>query len=277
MDEAEHCGRLGIMNRGKLLALDFPSALKRDAVPGQAWNVVAQPLVGALDALTAAPGVRYVGLLGDHLHAITAPAAHTADTVTALLRGAGFARPPSSRPTSPSKTCSPSSPPANRPPPRNCMADLLLAALPSRSTPSDIQHSLTPIRVIREIRGQSLSRRGQWSWFKIASPALRYRTRMAVQKIGRYRILRQFGRAAPPWSTRAATPTGKQVAIKVFYTNVIAAEGFGARFAQLLPALAALDHPYLVPLLDYGTEGRRSPRRRRGLLPGAALHARRHW
>ncbi len=91
MDEAEHCGRLGIMNRGKLLALDSPSALKRNVVPGQAWDVVAQPLVGALDALTAAPGVRYVGLLGDHLHAITAPAAHTADTVTALLRGAGFA------------------------------------------------------------------------------------------------------------------------------------------------------------------------------------------
>ena len=91
MDEAEHCGRLGIMNRGKLLALGSPSALKRDVVPGQAWNVVALPLVGALDALTAAPGVRYVGLLGDHLHAITQPAAHTLESLTAVLRGAGFA------------------------------------------------------------------------------------------------------------------------------------------------------------------------------------------
>jgi len=90
MDEAEHCGRLGIMNRGRLLALDSPSSLKRDVVPGQAWNIVAQPLVGALDALTAAPGVRYVGLLGDHLHAITQPAAHTAATLTALLQAAGF-------------------------------------------------------------------------------------------------------------------------------------------------------------------------------------------
>jgi ABC-2 type transport system ATP-binding protein len=35
MDEAEHCGRLGIMNRGRLLALDAPSALKREVVPGE--------------------------------------------------------------------------------------------------------------------------------------------------------------------------------------------------------------------------------------------------
>jgi ABC-2 type transport system ATP-binding protein len=90
MDEAEHCGRLGIMNRGRLLALGSPTTLKREVVPGQAWNIVAQPLVGALDALTAAPNLRYVGLLGDHLHAITQPGAHTPASLTALLQKAGF-------------------------------------------------------------------------------------------------------------------------------------------------------------------------------------------
>lgn len=91
MDEAEHCGRLGIMNQGRLLALDSPSALKRTVVRGAAWDIVAQPLLPVLDALHQAPGLDYVGLLGDHLHAITSPGAHTADSLQAVLTRAGFA------------------------------------------------------------------------------------------------------------------------------------------------------------------------------------------
>jgi ABC-2 type transport system ATP-binding protein len=90
MDEAEHCGRLGLMHRGRLLAMDTPSALKRTAVQGQAWDVVAEPLLAALDTLAALPGVAYTGLLGDHLHAITRPEAHSAATLGAALAGAGF-------------------------------------------------------------------------------------------------------------------------------------------------------------------------------------------
>jgi ABC-2 type transport system ATP-binding protein len=91
MDEAEHCGRLGIMNRGRLLALDTPSALKRDVVPGQAWNVVATPLLRALETLEATPGLRYTGLLGDHLHAITELGTHTAQSLGAVLKAGGCA------------------------------------------------------------------------------------------------------------------------------------------------------------------------------------------
>jgi ABC-2 type transport system ATP-binding protein len=92
MDEAEHCGRLGIMNRGRLLALDAPSALKREVVPGEAWNVVAQPALGldALEALGRLPGVRQAGLLGDHLHAVTERGAQTAESLRAGLGAAGF-------------------------------------------------------------------------------------------------------------------------------------------------------------------------------------------
>ena len=90
MDEAEHCGRLGIMNQGRLLALDSPSALKRDVVAGVAWDIVAQPLISVLDALHVLPGVEHAGLLGDHLHAITTPGAHTADSLRAALSHAGF-------------------------------------------------------------------------------------------------------------------------------------------------------------------------------------------
>jgi ABC-2 type transport system ATP-binding protein len=73
MDEAEYCGRVGIMRDGKLLAMDTPAALKSSVIPGEVWEVYAEPLEAALAALTQADGVLRVGLAGDHLRAITRP------------------------------------------------------------------------------------------------------------------------------------------------------------------------------------------------------------
>ena len=86
MDEAEYCERLGIMSQGKLLAMDTPLALKTNALPGPAWDIVVQPLIPALAALERTPGVAQVALRGDHLHAITAGAGHSEDTFRDLLR-----------------------------------------------------------------------------------------------------------------------------------------------------------------------------------------------
>ena len=86
MDEAEYCERLGIMSQGKLLAMDTPLALKTNALPGPAWDIVVQPLIPALAALERTPGVAQVALRGDHLHAITAGAGHSEDTLRDLLR-----------------------------------------------------------------------------------------------------------------------------------------------------------------------------------------------
>ena len=88
MDEAEHCGRLGIMNQGRLLAWDAPSALKRSAVPGEAWDVLPpaeQPLIPVLEALEKLPATLQAGLLGDHLHALLQPGAYSAETLRAAL------------------------------------------------------------------------------------------------------------------------------------------------------------------------------------------------
>ena len=71
MDEAEYCNRVGIMRRGRLLALDTPSALKQSALPGLVWDVHAEPMLEALEALEALPEVSRAGLAGDHLRAIT--------------------------------------------------------------------------------------------------------------------------------------------------------------------------------------------------------------
>ena len=71
MDEAEHCGRLGILDRGRLLAMDTPSRL-RAGIPGEPWDVVADgaTLPVVLDGLAARPGVAHATLLGDRIHLV---------------------------------------------------------------------------------------------------------------------------------------------------------------------------------------------------------------
>ena len=56
MDEAEYCNRVGIMRNGRLLAFDTPSALKTEALPGLAWDVVLEevPENRSADQLAAA-------------------------------------------------------------------------------------------------------------------------------------------------------------------------------------------------------------------------------
>jgi ABC-2 type transport system ATP-binding protein len=88
MDEAEYCQRVGIMRAGRLLAMDAPSALKRAALPGRAWDVRPADLLAALAALEAAPGVQRVGLAGDHLRVIAAADLEGA----ALAKAAGDGR-----------------------------------------------------------------------------------------------------------------------------------------------------------------------------------------
>jgi ABC-2 type transport system ATP-binding protein len=71
MDEAEYCERVGIMRAGKLLAMDTPSNLKRNIIPGDVWEVLAEPLEHGLSVLPEIEGVLRVGLAGDHLRTIT--------------------------------------------------------------------------------------------------------------------------------------------------------------------------------------------------------------
>ena len=89
MDEAEYCGRIGIMRDGKLLAMDSPSALKQHSLPGLAWDVFAQPLLLALAVLEGSPFVLRAGLTSDHLRAIT-PSNVDVQTLNTTLVDAGI-------------------------------------------------------------------------------------------------------------------------------------------------------------------------------------------
>ncbi|MGH2593539.1 MAG: AAA family ATPase, partial [Anaerolineae bacterium] len=90
MDEAEHCGRVGIMFRGRLLAMDTPSGLKATALPGAAWDVSASPLLDGLAALQSTPGVLQASLIGEKLRAITTNG-HTAEWIARALEELGIA------------------------------------------------------------------------------------------------------------------------------------------------------------------------------------------
>jgi ABC-2 type transport system ATP-binding protein len=70
MDEAEYCGRVGIMRAGKLLAMDTPRALKEQLVPGNVWEVYTSSLLGGLNSLSTVKNILRYGLAGDHLRVI---------------------------------------------------------------------------------------------------------------------------------------------------------------------------------------------------------------
>jgi len=86
MDEAEYCGRVGIMSAGRLLAMDTPSALKESALPGLVWDIEVPSggLLSALGILEKTPGVLRTGLAGDHLRAVTESDVQEADIERAL-------------------------------------------------------------------------------------------------------------------------------------------------------------------------------------------------
>jgi ABC-2 type transport system ATP-binding protein len=64
MDEAEHCHRLAMINRGELRALGSPEALKQSFVKSDIWELEAEPHQAALKALQTASGIQQVTPFG---------------------------------------------------------------------------------------------------------------------------------------------------------------------------------------------------------------------
>jgi ABC-2 type transport system ATP-binding protein len=92
MDEAEYCGRVGIMRRGRLLAMDTPTSLRQTVLSGNVWDIFTQPLLPALEALQVMGGVQQASLAGDHLRAVTSPGLTRAELEDGL-QASGAARP----------------------------------------------------------------------------------------------------------------------------------------------------------------------------------------
>lgn len=94
LDEAERCGRVALMDRGRILSLDTPEALRQQE-KGAVLEVLARPRRRAQEILAAQPEVTDLETFGERLHATLgrtpreeAPAA--AQRLGTALRGAGL-------------------------------------------------------------------------------------------------------------------------------------------------------------------------------------------
>lgn len=90
MDEAEHCGRVGFMSNGRLLAFDTPRTLKDHYLNGAAWAMAATPLLEAVDILSHTPGVAQASMHGDLAQVILADNSMTLKTLTGTLEAQGI-------------------------------------------------------------------------------------------------------------------------------------------------------------------------------------------
>ena len=96
MDEAEYCNQVGILNEGKLLAMDTPAHLK-ELLPGRMWDIVIgrgeqeqiDQLLPVLDLLNSTPGVLRASLAGDQVRALVENQVDQTD-LTTILAAAGF-------------------------------------------------------------------------------------------------------------------------------------------------------------------------------------------
>lgn len=89
LDEAENCGRIGLMADGKLVALDTPQALKRTWVPGHSYRVDGPGVDRSADALSGLPGLLDAQPFGASLHVRLEQ--DTPEPVLARLRAHGAA------------------------------------------------------------------------------------------------------------------------------------------------------------------------------------------
>ena len=88
MEEAAYCHRLALLNRGRLIALDAPQAL-RARVLDPILEVRTDDAPGAVDALRGARGVLDAAMFGRALHVTVADGAAGVDVVRRTLGAAG--------------------------------------------------------------------------------------------------------------------------------------------------------------------------------------------
>ena len=89
MEEAEYCDRLALMNRGRLIALDTPAALRagaRDPI----LELATDDSPHAVEVLAKAPGVIEASMFGRALHVVVADERSAQESVPALLAAAGI-------------------------------------------------------------------------------------------------------------------------------------------------------------------------------------------
>jgi ABC-2 type transport system ATP-binding protein len=74
MDEVEHCDRIALMSRGRIVALDTPANLKRDALGGELLHLESPAGAARVrEVLLGAEGILDVQVFGVAYHVVVAP------------------------------------------------------------------------------------------------------------------------------------------------------------------------------------------------------------
>ncbi len=97
MDEAEYCDRLGLIYRGKLIALGSPQELKTRHMAEEIVEVMCEHPQDALGLVEELPGVRHAALFGRGLHVVVERADEAIPAISAKLAAAGFSTAPPER------------------------------------------------------------------------------------------------------------------------------------------------------------------------------------
>ena len=88
MEEAEYCHRLALMNRGKLIAMDRPAALKQ-SLDERILRLETDNTPEAVEALQKTPGVIDAAMFGRAVHITVTDESTAPDAVRATLAAAG--------------------------------------------------------------------------------------------------------------------------------------------------------------------------------------------
>ncbi|MHB9133722.1 MAG: ABC transporter ATP-binding protein [Armatimonadota bacterium] len=88
IDEAERCNRVALMDNGRIVICDTPSALKQ-RMTGDLLEVIADPQIRAKEVLSTITGVLAVEVFGDRLHVWVESAEHAESVVASTLVAAG--------------------------------------------------------------------------------------------------------------------------------------------------------------------------------------------
>jgi ABC-2 type transport system ATP-binding protein len=91
MEEAEYCNRLGLIFRGKMVALGTPSEIKQESMKGELLLVECDPLGPAVEALQSAPTVLDAAVFGNALHVVVEQADLATSGVKQYLADHGVA------------------------------------------------------------------------------------------------------------------------------------------------------------------------------------------
>jgi ABC-2 type transport system ATP-binding protein len=90
MEEAEYCGRLGLIYRGRLIAMGTPAELKRGLAGETLLEVHCRQNEQALEIIAGLPAVLDAALFGSGLHVRTADPDAAREAIAAALNAAGL-------------------------------------------------------------------------------------------------------------------------------------------------------------------------------------------